>query len=130
MKIHSGELSITKTFSFCYAHKLPKYKGKCANIHGHSGILEVAVKAAPKDTIVYNGMIMDFGDLKTIIQEQIVDVLDHKYLNEDIAHFKDINPTAENIVEWIVCQLGPIFEEGLARIRFYETPTSYAEWKR
>ena len=75
-------------------------------------------------------MIMDFGDLKTIIQEQIVDVLDHKYLNEDIAHFKDINPTAENIVEWIVCQLGPTFEEGLARIRFYETPTSYAEWKR
>jgi 6-pyruvoyltetrahydropterin/6-carboxytetrahydropterin synthase len=130
MKIHGGELTITKIFSFCYAHKLPEYKGKCANIHGHGATLEVEIKKAPIGTIVYDGMIMDFGDIKFIIQKEVVNVMDHKYLNEDVQHFIKVSPTAENIVEWIVCQLGPIFTDGLARVCFYETPTSYAEWKR
>lgn len=128
MDVHGGTLAITKTFSFCYAHKLPKYKGKCSNTHGHSGILEVEVNAPIGSSYQYKGMIMDFGELKSIVTKEIINVLDHKYLNEDIDYFKDTNPTAECIVIWIVQELLPIFKEGLVRIRLYETPDSYAEW--
>jgi 6-pyruvoyltetrahydropterin/6-carboxytetrahydropterin synthase len=128
MDVHGGELSITKIFSFCYAHNLSGYNGKCSNVHGHTASLEIEIEKPPRGFTVYKGMIMDFGEIKRIVQEKIVDVLDHKYLNEDIEHFTAINPTAENIVTWILYELEPIFENGLVRIRFYETPTSYAEW--
>jgi 6-pyruvoyltetrahydropterin/6-carboxytetrahydropterin synthase len=128
MNIYGEELSVVKIFDFCYAHHLPEYQGKCANIHGHNCQLHVEVNTNIKPKCAYEGMIIDFNELKEIINKEIIDELDHKYLNEDVAHFKNINPTAENMVIWIVSKLEPIFGNGLARVRFYETPTSYAEW--
>lgn len=121
-------LTITKTFEFAYAHFLPEYKGRCKNLHGHTGILEVEV-CRTKETerlCTYPGMIMDFGFLKEIVTQTILDKLDHQCLNDVLP----IIPTAENMTEWAVEQLKTVLGESLLRVRIYETPTSYAEWRK
>jgi 6-pyruvoyltetrahydropterin/6-carboxytetrahydropterin synthase len=128
-------LTITKTFEFAYGHHLPDYDGKCASPHGHNGILEVEVKR-PAEHIVLDagsvvepqtGMIMDFGYLKGVVKEKVLDQMDHKYLNSDLPEIG--RPTAENMTLWIVKVLGEYFGDALVRVRCYETSTSYAEWR-
>jgi 6-pyruvoyltetrahydropterin/6-carboxytetrahydropterin synthase len=116
-------LIITKRFEFCYGHRLPSHDGKCANQHGHNGILEIEIYGVPEKEGPKAGMIMDFGDLKKIVNEQVIEKLDHQYLNDLISFI----PTAENLVTWIKNILFP-FLPGLRRIRLYETSTSYCEW--
>jgi len=128
--LNNGELTVTKIFSFCYAHKLPEYKGKCSNVHGHNSQLEVEIGANCPTQYNYPGMLIDFNELKAIVNEKIIDKLDHKFLNEDVDYFKVINPTVENMVIWIVNELEEVFGEALVRIRLYETPTSHSEWVR
>ena len=111
-------LTITKTFGFSYGHHLPLHKGKCAEAHGHNAVLEVTISGEVGE----DGMIMDFGDLKQIVNEKVVNVMDHSYLND---WFHTQNTTAENIVSWIRDQL-PF----ACRLRFHETPGSFAEWCR
>ena len=126
LNIYGGKLSVTKIFSFCYGHRLPGYDGPCKNAHGHNSTMEIEVRPeAPSD---YSGILVDFTKLKEIVNREIIDVLDHKFLNDDVEHFKEINPTAENMVIWIVSRLEDIFGDSLMRVRLYETPTSYAEW--
>ena len=124
-----GVVTITKKFDFCYGHRLPDYNGKCVNQHGHNSTLEVTIKDG-HCLATYPGMVMDFSDLKKVVNDLIVEELDHKYLN-DLPEFKDKAPTAENIVRWIVRRLSaddsPL-KFCLMRVRVYETPDSYAEW--
>ena len=102
-------LSITKIFEFAYAHSLPNHKGKCKNLHGHSGILEIEITDSPLDFMSdYDGMILDFGDLKEIVNREVIDKLDHTYLNDFIPI-----PTAENITKWIKNVLVVFFGDGL-----------------
>ena len=77
-------LRITKEFRYEGAHALPGYDGKCRNIHGHSYVLYVTVKGETRtngegDT-AKEGMIVDFKVLKGIVEENIIDVLDHALL--------------------------------------------------
>jgi len=118
-------LSITKRFEFETAHFLPDYKGKCALIHGHSFKLEIEISKCPSSYKNYSSFIMDFGDLKKIVNECIIEQLDHKFLNDMFEI-----PTCETLVLWIQKKLFLIFQEGLERIRLYETSNSYAEWKK
>jgi 6-pyruvoyltetrahydropterin/6-carboxytetrahydropterin synthase len=120
-------LSVTKKFDFCYGHCLPGHKGKCKNTHGHNSTLEVElVSTETTDKMnIYDGMIIDFGDLKNLVKETIIDRLDHQYLNEIL----EVNPTAENLVKWTVRELQNVFGKSLVRVRIYETPDSYAEWR-
>jgi 6-pyruvoyltetrahydropterin/6-carboxytetrahydropterin synthase len=154
-------LTVTKKFSFEAAHRLPEYDGKCANFHGHRWELEVEVEG-PAVKIVHNkksyrGILLDFGDLKKIINEYIVNYFDHSYINNFCSHdeenklYRDRmstcdnisgeivgkvephifgNPTCENIVAWIQRVLFTIFVKNLVRIRLYETKDSYVEWRR
>lgn len=123
-------ISVCKTFSFEYAHYLPCHQGKCRRLHGHSAKLEIEVTGAvkPFDTgDPESGMVIDFGNLKAIVQKNVIDVLDHSCLN-DIFH----NPTAEVILQWIRDRLITFFKSknlSLSRIRLYETQDSYVEWK-
>lgn len=119
-----SKITVTKRFEFAYAHHLPEYNGKCANLHGHTGILEVEIGQFLQ-LGSYEGMIIDFGELKRIVEEEIIKYFDHAYLNELISR-----PTAENMVSWVVEKLDNVFGQALKRIRIYETPDSYAEWKR
>lgn len=74
--------------------------GKCNNpsSHGHNYVIEVTLRGRVDPR---SGVLINLTDLKKAIQERILDVMDHKNLNQDVEAFRDINPTAENIA--IVC---------------------------
>jgi len=129
-------LTVTKKFSFDAAHWLPEYNGKCKNNHGHLFCGEIEVNGwernvqlatTEKYQSIYNwSIVCDFSILKKFIKEYIVDKLDHTAINDLIEI-----PTAENIVHWIKEQFTKYSKEKyLVRIRLYETPDSYAEWRR
>jgi 6-pyruvoyltetrahydropterin/6-carboxytetrahydropterin synthase len=123
-------LSVTKIFSFEAAHYLPKHKGKCAEFHGHSYKLEVEIAYENTDSDALlndNFMVVDFSDIKKIVDKMIEEGYDHKFLNELIEH-----PTAENMVLIISDYLKTQFKNPLQviRVRLWETANSYAEWRK
>lgn len=141
-------IRITKIFTFETAHVLYNYDGKCKNMHGHSYKLFVTVKGTPINDInnVKNGMVVDFGDIKKIVKEEIVDVWDHavllnaltphKEFGEDLAQKGhkviecNYQPTCENmlyeIAEKIKNKLPSHVQ--LAYLKLHETENSYGEW--
>lgn len=138
------KLSVTRKFEFCYGHCLPGHKGLCKNHHGHNAILEVEVGKEELPSLgssvdfsisttskfaKYHGMVVDFGDIKEVVKSQIIDVLDHQYLNE-VLPAAYLPPTAENMARFIFEKLSPMFNFDLLRIRIYETPNSYCEIRR
>ena len=90
------EITIIKSFSA--AHMLADIGGKCEKLHGHNFKIEVTI-AAP--VLNAAGILIDFWDIKKWLTE-ILDSLDHKYLNE-CSFFAQINPSSENIAKY-VCQ--------------------------
>ncbi len=142
-----AKIRLTKEFRFEMAHALWNYDGLCKNIHGHSYILFVTVKGEPISDINNPklGMVMDFGDLKRIVNREIVDKLDHALvLNRNVPevekldipqmfdrfYLMDYQPTCENMIadfaERIKKNLPPHVE--LYSLKLHETATSYAEW--
>ena len=117
-------ITVTKIFKFDAAHLLPDYVGKCKNLHGHSWRLDVEVEGMA-DAVLYPTMVLDFGDLKKIVNEAVIDKLDHQYINDVVPG----PPTAENMVGWIAYQL---LETGLdvVSLKLWETDTSFATWRR
>jgi 6-pyruvoyltetrahydropterin/6-carboxytetrahydropterin synthase len=105
---------VKATFDFEAAHRLPHHPGKCRELHGHSYRLVVTVdrKVAPE-----SGMAIDFADLKQIVRREVVDRLDHTYVNDKID-----NPTAEVMAVWIWNALGASLA-GLAEVELWETKT-------
>jgi len=89
-------MKIGREFHFDASHFLPAYKGKCEQVHGHTYKLEIEIKGEPDK----DGMVMDFSELKGIVNENIIEKLDHRDLNELFE-----NPTAENIAGWIFKEL-------------------------
>ena len=84
-----NKIRITKSFNFETAHALYGYDGKCKNIHGHSYKLYVTVIGIPisEPNHVKYGMVIDFGDLKKIVREEVVDVFDHATIfNKNSPH--------------------------------------------
>ena len=75
-------IHLTKIFRFEAAHALMGYDGRCRNIHGHSYEMRVTIKGMPiiDDNNPKNGMVMDFGDLKKIVNEEIIDHYDHAFI--------------------------------------------------
>jgi len=118
-----NSITVTKRFEFEYAHMLPGYDGKCKNLHGHHGVLEVEIGQFLING-TYEGMVIDFSDLKRIVEKYVIDKFDHHYLNDFIPI-----STAENMTLKIVEELQIHFGKALKRVRVYETPDSYAEWR-
>lgn len=130
------------------AHALPGYDGLCREIHGHSYKLFVTVKGTPSAGLddPKLGMVVDFGELKKIVNRLIVDRYDHTLLirggggNDDtIAQLRksfarveavDYQPTCENMVIRFAEAIKHELPEGveLHGIKLHETATSYAEW--
>ena len=141
------KIRLTKEFSFEMAHALLNYDGACKHIHGHSYKLAVTVKATPildKNSPKY-GMVMDFGDLKSIVNRLIVKPLDHAFVinSETPDEFYrtenqlfqrlievDYQPTCENMVIDFARKIKQELPEGieLFSIKLHETATSFAEW--
>lgn len=138
-------LRLTKIFYFETAHAIYGYQGKCKNIHGHSYRLEatVATNASGEDYIPAPGFVIDFKDLKKIVQTTIVDHFDHKLIlseqylkanpgieKQDSLVIWNVEPTAENILIYIRKQIEkelPV-NTTLVSLKLYETESSYAEW--
>ena len=95
-------LYISREFTFDSAHKIVDYQGKCENLHGHTYKLIVTVQGELKR----DGMVLDFSILKKVVNENIISVLDHKYLNELFEQ-----PTTEIIAQWIFDKLSQLIKE-------------------
>jgi 6-pyruvoyltetrahydropterin/6-carboxytetrahydropterin synthase len=142
-----ARVRVTKQFDFEMAHVLWNYDGPCRNMHGHSYRLFVTVtgvtindKSNPK-----NGMLIDFGDLKKIVNEVIVKKCDHAVMiSRDVSpeHYKnmgqmfdkiqvvDYQPTCENMTADFAARIIERLPGGveLYSLKLHETPTSYTEW--
>lgn len=138
-------IRITREFSFEGAHALKGYDGKCRHIHGHSYKLFVTyigqtsqIRNHPK-----SGMVIDFSEIKKIINELIIDPFDHalilrddsplgeeiqnEYCNVKIVPFQ---PTCENLADYFAGILIEREPEGLKlfSIKLHETANSFVEW--
>ena len=139
------KIRITKGFHFEAAHALDGYNGKCKDIHGHSYHLEVTVIGYPEvDTRQPNcGMVMDFKDLKKVINDSVLNLFDHHLLLRRDSRFKGIEaqnkrvryvnyqPTCENMLLEIVSILKHQIRDDikLAQVFLRETKTSYTVWQ-
>ncbi len=141
-------IRITKTFSFETGHALYGYDGKCKNVHGHSYKLYVTVLGQPiTDTSnVKYGMVIDFGDLKKIVKEEIVDKFDHATVfNQNTPHLElaneliarnhhvilvDYQPTSENMIIDFAERIKKHLPHNVSlhSLKLQETETSFAEW--
>ena len=138
-------LRVTKEFRFEGAHALQDYDGKCKHIHGHSYRLFVTVKGKPNDSLNHpkSGMVMDFSELKKIVNDAIIEPLDHALilrndsaLVEEIAKaylnvvVVDFQPTCENLAVYFAHKIKENLPSGvrLYSVKLYETPTSFVEW--
>jgi len=143
-----SNIRITKQFNFETGHALYGYDGKCRNVHGHSYKLSVTVIGQPIiDTKhVKLGMVIDFGDLKKIVKEEIVDQFDHATVfNKNTPHVElaqeltdrghevilaDYQPTSENMVIDFAARIKARLPKNieLHSLKLQETETSFAEW--
>ena len=117
-----------KIFLFEAAHQLPFHKGACRKLHGHSYRLEVRIKGEPITSKTRSdcGMIMDFGDFKSIVKEAVIDSHDHANLN-DIYD----NPTAEVMVYAMAEAIHDKLPSNahLTMVKLWETEKNYAIWR-
>ena len=140
-------IHLTKIFRFEAAHALMGYDGRCRNIHGHSYEMRVTVKGMPimDDSSPKNGMVMDFGDLKRIVNEEIIDHYDHAFIINHNMPQDFIDEVRRNYERIIVLPYQPTTElmlidfskkiksrlpEGIQLVKIFlkETEGSYAEW--
>ena len=138
-------IRITKEFKFEMAHALLDHDGPCKNIHGHSYLLSITLKGNPiEDTSnPKEGMVVDFSDLKKLVNEEIVNPFDHALMlnkrtsKEIYTSLKDqklilveFQPTCENIIVYISKKLKEKLYTSLMlhHIMLRETATSFAEW--
>lgn len=122
----SIKLSVTKKFTFEAAHHLPNHDGKCRRPHGHSYILYVTISGERHTKGSKQGMISDYGDIKSIVNEFVIDKFDHQNLN-DI--FGDMPTTAENLALQIFTMLeSEKFGDNarVTKIILYETESNFA----
>lgn len=80
-----AKINITKEFTWCMAHMLANHKGKCRNIHGHTYKMQVEISRDEPGLVdnpgeTDHGMVLEFNDVKDIINRLIVDKLDHAFL--------------------------------------------------
>ena len=132
------EITVSRKAHFNAAHRLhnknwtdeknEKIFGKCnyQNYHGHNYELIVSVTGEINPE---TGYVIDMGELKKIIKNEIEERLDHKNLNLDVPHFSNTIPSAENICIYIYDILRDnINSQFKLSVRLYETPRNFVEY--
>jgi 6-pyruvoyltetrahydropterin/6-carboxytetrahydropterin synthase len=97
--------------------------------HGHNYVVEVTLEGDPDPV---TGMVYDLKDLKQVLNEEVVDPMDHRHLNYEVAPFDKVVPTVENLAREIWRRLCPRLTNGqirLHQVRVYETPDLYVEYE-
>ncbi len=142
-----NKVRLTKEFRFEMAHALWDYDGLCKHFHGHSYILRVTVIGEPINDAANpkNGMVIDFGVLKKIVHEEVVDRMDHAVVLNKSANaeaftqlpqigerviFTDYQPTCENMIVEMAQRISSRLPNRvqLHSLRLNETANSFAEW--
>ena len=134
----SAQVTITRRMHFSAAHRVhnpalsdaenQRLFGKCnnPNWHGHNYTLDVSVRGSIH---ARTGYVHDLGALKKIVEERVVDRIDHKNFNLDVDFMRDIIPTSENIIVAIWRELAPAIQPAnLVRLVLWETPNNYVEY--
>jgi len=96
--------------------------------HGHNYVLEVSVEGAP-DAVT--GMVLDLKELKDVLNREVVEPYDHRFLNYEVPPFDRVIPTPENIARDIWLRLEPHLSQPgrrLQQVRLYETPDLYVDY--
>jgi 6-pyruvoyltetrahydropterin/6-carboxytetrahydropterin synthase len=146
------DINITRKIEFDAGHRIPDHASKCRNLHGHRYVLEATVRG-PVNTqrgFTDDGMVVDFGDLKTLMNVTIGDKWDHAFLvsvddknaiaacsmlgeSHKTVLMRDV-PTVENLAALAFKKLqqqidvtfaGSAFK--LYHVRLYETPNCWAD---
>jgi 6-pyruvoyltetrahydropterin/6-carboxytetrahydropterin synthase len=102
--------------------------GKCNNPHGHGHnyTLEVTVKGAVNSQ---TGFVMDLKDLKEVLNREVLDAMDHRYLNKEVPEFARQIPTTENVAIAIWNRLEQKLNVAkLHRVRVYEAPDLFVDF--
>ena len=133
------EVTVTRRMHFNAAHRVhnpelsdeenQRLFGRCnnPNWHGHNYILDVSV-AGPVDG--RTGYVMDLAVLKRVVQESVIDRVDHRNFNLDVDFMRGVIPTAENIVVGCWRVLAPrVAPARLVRLVLWETPNNYVEYE-
>ncbi|QEH45287.1 6-carboxytetrahydropterin synthase QueD [Aggregatibacter actinomycetemcomitans] len=136
---------VSKEFSFDMAHLLDGHDGKCQNLHGHTYKLQVEVRGDLYQEGAKQGMVIDFSDLKKIVNHAILEPMDHAFIYDQTSERESkiasllqqldsktfgvpFRTTAEQLAQFIFNQLK--YQENLpvSAIRLWETPTSFCEY--
>jgi len=132
---------ITRKFHFCASHRMFKPElsveenfalyGKCSNPagHGHNYVLEVTVWGEPEAGI---GYVMDLRHLKELVNNELIEKVDHKNLNVDVDFMKGIVPTSENIIVQFWKQIESKINNKnrkLYSLKLFETENNMVEYR-
>ena len=130
-------LQLARRYRFSASHRLHSEQlgeeenwrvyGKCNNPygHGHNYIVEVAVSGRVDPA---TGMIANLADLDAFVERAVIEPFDHKYLNEEIAEFRDRVPTTENVCIEIFNRLRGFPNAKLERVLVEETGNNTFEY--
>jgi 6-pyruvoyltetrahydropterin/6-carboxytetrahydropterin synthase len=117
-RLHSAQLSEEEN---CRVY------GKCNNPHGHGHnyVVEIALSGTVDPA---TGMIVNLADLDGYVEQEVIEVFDHKSLNEDVPAFRDVVPTTENVCKEIYQRLKRFPKAKLERVRVEETSNNAFEY--
>lgn len=150
MTTKQAAISITRRLEFDSGHRIPNHDGQCRHLHGHRYAIEVTLtgEVADHPGKADDGMVLDFGDIKLLTNQYIVEPWDHAFLvaKEDVGLVNFLNsipnhktvvmehvPTVENLANAAFIVLEPVFSEAfggrlqLSSLRLYETPNCWAD---
>ena len=128
---------ITKQFKFCAAHKYwnnswsndKNYEvfGDDIKVHGHNYVLDITITGPINED---SGFIFDIQELKNIVDENVISVLDHSQIQEDVKWFEGKQPSTENLVLFIWESISQHIKAPakLHKIKLRETPTIFTEY--
>lgn len=131
------KVSLTRRYRFAASHRLhsPRFSeeenrrlyGKCNNPHGHGHnyVVEVTVIGPVEPA---TGMVANLGDLDPFVEREVVEAFDHKYLNVEVAEFRERVPTSENVCREIYRRLRAFPSARLERVRIEETSKNSVEY--
>jgi 6-pyruvoyltetrahydropterin/6-carboxytetrahydropterin synthase len=131
------KIELGRRYRFAASHRLhtdrlseeenTRVFGKCANPygHGHNYVLEIGVSG---DVDPATGMIANLAELDNFVEREVIEVFDHHSLNEDVAAFRDVVPTTENLCIEIFDRLKSFPKAKLERVRVQETTNNSFEY--
>jgi len=150
MTSKQAAISITRRLEFDSGHRIPNHAGQCRHLHGHRYAIEVTLtgEVADHPGKADDGMVLDFGDIKRLTNQYVVEPWDHAFLvakeDEGLVAFlatlpnhktvvMEHVPTVENLANAAFAILQPVFSKSfggrleLSALRLYETPNCWAD---